>query len=253
MRLILSSILAAGVSTLALAQTAVDTEATAAVGVDAGDVVSLGDWAYDDLYAGGWSAEDFMDEMEVVDPTGEEIGSVEDIIVNASGEILSVVAEVGGFWDIGDTHVSVPWDEVTVEGETVILPVTEENIEQYDYFRYAGLAGGEFGEDIVRGVDDLDPGVRAWRLSELIGDYARLRDDDGEVDYGYVNDVIIRDGQIAATVIDPGVGFGTGYYAYPYYGYGYGYGWGPGEPSYDLPYTRDEVAGLEEFEYERFE
>lgn len=57
-------------------------------------------------------------------------------------------------------------------------------------------------------------------MSEFIGDYARLHDAEAYPHYGYVNDLIFRGGKIAATVVDPGVGFGFGYYVYPYYGYG---------------------------------
>lgn len=239
MKIVLSAALAASVSTAAMAQT-----------IDAGQVVSLDDWAYDDLYAGGWSAEEFIDEMDVVDATGEDVGDIEDIIVGGSGQILSVVAEVGGFIDIGDTHVSIPWDQVVVEGTNVIIPVTDENIADYDFYDYAGLEGGMLSQEMVRGVDDLEPGFRAWRVSELIGDYARIRDGDSYMNYGYVNDLIMRDGQIAATVIEGDAGFGGGYYASPFYGYGYG--WEPGREYYDLPYTRDEIGGLEPFEYNRF-
>ncbi len=140
---------------------------------------------------------------------------------------------------------------MTVEGETVVVPLTEENLEGYDYFNYAGLAGGELGEDIIRGTDDLPPGFRAWRASELIGDYARVRGEGDEFErYGYVSDLIVRDGEIAATVVESGVGFGGGYYAYPYYGYGYG--WEPGYEYYDMPYTTEDVGEVDPLEYERF-
>ncbi len=241
MKFILAAAFATGMSTAALAQT-----------IDGGSVISLDDWAYDDLYAGGWSADEFIDEMDVVGPTGEDIGDVEDIVVGGSGQILSVIVEVGGFIDIGDTHASVPWDQVSVQGDTVVVPLTEENLEDYDVFDYAGLQGGQLSDEIVRGVDDLEAGARAWRVSELIGDYARIRNADTYSNYGYVSDLIMRDGAIAATVIEPTVGYGGGYYAYPYYGYGGGYGWEPGSPYYDLPYTQDQVGALDAFDYNRF-
>ena len=52
--------------------------------------------------------------------------------------------------------------------------------------------------------------------------------------YGYVQDLIFRDGEVAATVVDRNAGYGTGgRYAYPYFGYNYG--WYPGGRYYDLP------------------
>lgn len=64
-------------------------DAGAAGTLQADEVISLSDWRYDDLYAGGVSAEAFIDEMEVYDISGEDIGQVEDVIVGAGGEILS--------------------------------------------------------------------------------------------------------------------------------------------------------------------
>ena len=258
----------------AMAQT--DTETSAATGagaIDAGKVVSLAEWQYDDLYAEGWSAENFIDEMEVYGENGEEIGDVEDLIVDPQGKLIAVIAEVGGVWDIGDNHVSVPWEQVTVNEarDGIIVPLTEENVGEYDAFAYSGLEGSQLGEQVTMGTDDAEFGGRAFRLSELIGDYARLRGEQGqqvepEVDeqaaveenmqpmtgmrnYGYVSDVIIKDGQIAATVVDAANAYGPGYYAYPYFGYGYDRNWEPGYEYYDLPYGEEEVGELEEFEY----
>lgn len=255
-------------------------------------IVSLNDWSYDDLYAGGMSAEEFIDDYEVYGATGEEIGDVEDVIVGADGRVLAVVAEIGGFIDIGDTHVAVPWDQIEmVAGEQAItIPVTEDNLETYGLYGegYAfgegamDVTGSVVGQDVVAGLDDQELGPRAYRVSEVIGDYVRIRDDAqqagagettaaapqdapaagmgamgrpgypgraGYRDYGYVNDVIIADGRVQAVVVNPDVSYGRGYYAYPYYSpYAYGYG-----PYYDLPYGADEVGAMEPFEYERLQ
>lgn len=215
------------------------------------EIVSLSDWTYDDLYAGGLSVEDFMDEMEVVGTTGEEIGSIEDVIFGQDGRVLAVIAEVGGFWDMFDTHVSVPWNEVEVDAaaERIVLPVTEETVEEYGVLDADYITAEEAATDVVTHVDDAETGPRAWRATELIGDYARLQNAETWSNYGYVNDVIIKDGQIAAVVVSPDAAWGTGPYAYPYFGYGYG--WRAGTPYYDLPYNQGEVAELETFEEDR--
>ncbi|MCK0167160.1 PRC-barrel domain-containing protein [Jannaschia sp. S6380] len=38
----------------------------------------------------------------------DQIGEIEDIILDKSGQMVGLVAEVGGFLDIGDKHVMVP-------------------------------------------------------------------------------------------------------------------------------------------------
>lgn len=216
------------------------------------EIVSLSEWSYDDVYAGGISVEDFIDEMEVFGTTGEEIGDIEDVIFGQDGRVLAVIAEVGGFWDMFDTHVSVPWDEVDVDpaADRIVLPVTEESVENYGLFDTDYITAAEAATDVATEVDDAETGPRAWRATELIGDYARLQNADTWTNYGYVNDVIIKDGQIAAVVVSPDARWGAGPYAYPYYGYGYG--WRAGAPYYDMPYTEEDVADLETFDEDRF-
>ncbi|MEE2859658.1 MAG: PRC-barrel domain-containing protein [Pseudomonadota bacterium] len=216
------------------------------------DVVSLSDWNYDDLYSNGISAENFIDEMEVYDVNGEDIGDVEDIIIGPDGRIASIVAEVGGLWDIGDTHVSVPYAEVAMsdDGLGIVIPVTEETVGDYGFDRDVFTAGAATSE-VVSGVDDAEV-LRGWRASELIGDYARIRDGDVYSNYGYINDLLLRDGEVAAVVVQANDAYGSGYRAYPYMGYGGGYGWNAGSPYYDMPYGAQDVGGTEPFDYGRF-
>ena len=221
------------------------------------EVISLPEWSYDELYTDGISVEDLLD-ADVNGPTGEDIGDVENVVFGSDGKVLSVIAEIGGFAELGDTHVSIPWDRVEagVDEDDITIPLTQETIEEYSLFADPVLTASE-AASTVQQVEGDNAGValtgeRAWRASEAIGDYARLKDGDGFANYGYVDDLIIRNGEIAAVVVSPDVGVGTrGLYAYPYYGYGYG--WHPGLNYYDLPYERDEIAALEPFDYERFD
>ncbi|MBL9058613.1 MAG: PRC-barrel domain-containing protein [Mangrovicoccus sp.] len=45
-----------------------------------------------------------------------EIGEIEDVVLDSSGQMVGVVADVGGFLGIGDKHVLLPI------GRTMILP-----------------------------------------------------------------------------------------------------------------------------------
>jgi sporulation protein YlmC with PRC-barrel domain len=194
------------------------------------DVIPLRDWRYDDLYAGGWRARALL-QTDVLGPTGDDIGKVENIIVGADGRVLSIIAQIGGVLDVGDTHVNVPWEEVTIGPalESVTIPVTEDTIERYSDFEDGYLRGqlsAATAEETITPVkednafNDLDTGPRAWRVDELIGDYASLRDVPG---FGYVRDVIFdRDGTVSAVVVSPAPRFGSGWYALPYYGYSHG-------------------------------
>jgi hypothetical protein len=94
---------------------------------------------------------------------------------------------------------------------------------------------------------------RNWRLTELIGDYARLDGGEGpgRVGYGRVTDAVLsRGGEILAVIVHPDIRYGAdGPYAWPFYGVDYGFD--PGAPSYDLPAGMTEVRKLQLFDYSR--
>lgn len=64
-----------------------------------------------------------------------EIGEIEDIVLDQSGQMIGIVAEVGGFLDIGDKHVMlstqdvrlVPVDDVSY---TFVTRMSEEQLEE---------------------------------------------------------------------------------------------------------------------------
>ena len=47
-------------------------------------------------------------EADAIGNDWNEIGEIEDVILDRSGQMIGVVAEVGGFLDIGDKHVMIP-------------------------------------------------------------------------------------------------------------------------------------------------
>lgn len=225
------------------------TDRTDGTGIDAGKI-RLSDWSYDELYNGNaWAVEDLYG-AAVYGQNGDEIGDVEDLVVNADGKVVSLIAEVGGFWDIGDTHLSVPWEKAKVESlDRVTVPVTEDNVDDYDVFADSGLSPRKVDDKVVAGTDDEPLGPRMWRTSELIGDYVRIRDDQGQsyLNYGVVDDILVQDGQIAATLVTATNAGQRGAYAYPYpYGGAQGrpyaaQNWNPGAQSLDMPYLKGDV------------
>lgn len=205
------------------------------------DVVALGDWDYTQL-GNKWSAEEIID-TEVFGVGGDEIGSVENLLINSKGKVVAVIAEVGGFLDIGDTHVAVPWKEVVIKNQGITLPITEDNVEDYSLFKEQFFSRHDVGE-ITTVEEDLDTGPDIWKATSLLNDYAVL---EGNVGYGYVDDLIFNENaELESVVISAATpDYGYGYYAYPWYGYGYGaYAWDPDLDHYVLPYSADEIAAL---------
>lgn len=197
------------------------------------DVIPLEEWnqqSYDE----GWSAERLIN-LEVRGTEGEAIGEVENILVGPDGNVQSLILEVGGFLDIGDTHLKVDWNQVAVDpsGELgyVTVPVDADNYDQFDISASSG---------------DVESGPRAFRATELIGDYVAL---DGMNDYGYVNDLVFdKAGALQSVVVNQNSMLGGGYRAYPYYGYDHGFD--PGLDRYQLPYEQNEIDALDLFDYD---
>jgi sporulation protein YlmC with PRC-barrel domain len=69
---------------------------------------------------------------QVINQWNENIGEIEDLLVDpSSGRITGAVIEVGGFWDIGDKHVVVPYNELSRVGPYYVMyRGTEEQLEQ---------------------------------------------------------------------------------------------------------------------------
>lgn len=130
------------------------------------------------------------------------------------------------------------------------IPVSEENVEDYSVFKTDYLEVEEATAQTQVVEDELATGSGAFRASELIGDFARIRGEDGDTatNYGYVNDLLIRGDKLAAVVVSPRAGYGVpGPYAYPYYGRGRA----PGTPYYDMPYGEEEAVQVEPLDYDR--
>ena len=76
-------------------------------------------------------------EVDAVGSDWNDIGEIEDIILDKSGQVIGVVAEVGGFLDIGDKHVMLPIADVRltpVDDRTysVVTRLSEEQLEEME-------------------------------------------------------------------------------------------------------------------------
>lgn len=235
-------------SVLALAAGYSLTQQAAAQVLGEGEITALETWSYDPLYAEGLSIDRMMDDFDVHGEAGDEIGSIENVIIDDEAQVLAIIAQVGGVWDIGDTHISVPWDQVEIEDGSVTVPLTEDNIDDYSIFGEYGFFFDETASDITEVDDDLETGTGIFKATDLIGDYAYLT---GDTRYGYVHDLLIQNGEVTTVVVNADA-YGTpGYYAYPYSGYGYG--WGANSWRYDMPYGADDVTVIDTFDYSQMQ
>ncbi len=71
-------------------------------------------------------------DMKVVSPQGENIGEVEQMVIDPkSGQISSLVVSVGGFLGIGDKNVAMPWDQFQMgQDNQLVAQATKQELEQ---------------------------------------------------------------------------------------------------------------------------
>jgi hypothetical protein len=79
----------------------------------------------------GWT----MDrEWTEVGADWNEIGEIEDIVLSKSGQMTGIVAEIGGFLDMGDKHVVISLDDVNLvavddQNYAFVTRLNEEDLE----------------------------------------------------------------------------------------------------------------------------
>lgn len=73
---------------------------------------------------------DDVDDMEIYSANGDEIGDVEEVLMDADGKMVALVAEVGGFLGIGEREVMLRFDQVEQRGDDLVVDMTEEQVEQ---------------------------------------------------------------------------------------------------------------------------
>lgn len=95
------------------------------------DDISDGD-IYSDMSDVPWTDDTTF---EVVAKEWESIGEIEDVVLDRDGQMVGVVADVGGFLGIGNKHVLLPMEEVRIiplsDGDddyALVVKATEESL-----------------------------------------------------------------------------------------------------------------------------
>ena len=72
---------------------------------------------------------DQLEAMEIYGANGEEIGEVDDVLVDASAKPVAVSADVGGFLGVGEKGVVIGLGQVTADGDHLKLTMTKDQIQ----------------------------------------------------------------------------------------------------------------------------
>jgi hypothetical protein len=72
---------------------------------------------------------DDVEDMDLKTPDGDDIGEVEEVLLDASGWPVALVVEVGGFLDVGDREVVLGLDEVDLKDDDFVTTVDKATLE----------------------------------------------------------------------------------------------------------------------------
>ncbi|EAR50531.1 hypothetical protein OG2516_09810 [Oceanicola granulosus HTCC2516] len=118
MKLMTASALALSVfATGAVAETHTMSIASADLNTMQADLIRSRDITGGTIYTTNEADDEGWDSANVYDTVGdgwESIGEIEDIVLSRDGQMIGLVAEVGGFLDIGDKHVMVSVDDISL-------------------------------------------------------------------------------------------------------------------------------------------
>lgn len=82
--------------------------------------------------ANGMHASDLIG-AELKTTGDEDVGAVEDLIIDKSGQVVAVVVSVGGFLGMGEKNVAIAWDDVMQSGtsdmQNLRIDVTREELQ----------------------------------------------------------------------------------------------------------------------------
>lgn len=72
---------------------------------------------------------DQIDDMDVHGAGGENLGEIDEVLMNAAGQPVAVSVEVGGFLGIGSREVIIGLDQLRLEGQRFVTSLTKAQVE----------------------------------------------------------------------------------------------------------------------------
>jgi sporulation protein YlmC with PRC-barrel domain len=90
--------------------------------------------------------------MTVRTPEGQELGRVDDVVVDAHGKTVFAVLSHGGFMGMGGKLVAVPFGAVSFDKTErhLVLDATREKLDAAPAFRMSALSNEKWAEEVYR-------------------------------------------------------------------------------------------------------
>jgi len=80
--------------------------------------------------------------QSIVNASGETVGEVESVVIDGAGNVKYIIAGVGGFLGLGEKHVALLWDELTIteNGDRVTAKLTKAQLEALPEHKFPDTA-----------------------------------------------------------------------------------------------------------------
>lgn len=104
-----------------------------------------------------------MLDFEVIDQNGEEVGEVNDMVLNLrDAQVVYVLVDFGGFLGIGEHTVAVPWDQLTLQTAAEGTGAEGQNAFVLNADQTMIENAPEFNKDLI---PDVDEPVEDWDVN----------------------------------------------------------------------------------------
>lgn len=78
---------------------------------------------------------DDLEDMDIYDAGGNEIAEVEEVLADASGQVVAITAEVGGFLGIGDKEVVLRLDQLQRQNDRLVTNLTKDQLKALEAWK----------------------------------------------------------------------------------------------------------------------
>ena len=119
--------LASGASLAPTTQTTVTSGPADAAGLDIAGLREVDDDDKTLLGPNNLTA-DQLDDMDVVTASGDKIGEIDEVLADASGQVVAVTVEMGGFLGMGKKEVVVGFDRLTLQGDRFTTTLSSDDL-----------------------------------------------------------------------------------------------------------------------------
>jgi len=82
---------------------------------------------------------------DVYGADGKEVGELSNVLIDPNGRVRAGVVEFGGFLGIGEHKVAVPWNNLNVQGDRLMVNLTKDQVKTMPQWQ-KDKPSGEFAE-----------------------------------------------------------------------------------------------------------